>query len=167
MHESVSKSKLKPGRLIIVGDVHGCAAELQQLLQQVQYTQEQDNLIFVGDLVNKGPKSIEVGRPTQGATQGADCAHVSKVSMAGREHGSAGKGSFVKQPSLRRMTYSDVWHSFPQMSGPDHSSEVINHEPARGKRLHCQLHTFLTFLSPAPCPRTYLTLHGTRCWTCS
>lgn len=73
VHETVTKSKLKPGRLIIVGDVHGCAAELQQLLQQVQYTQEQDNLIFVGDLVNKGPRSIEVGRPTQGATQGADC----------------------------------------------------------------------------------------------
>jgi hypothetical protein len=46
---------------VLVGDVHGCYDELQQLLQQVQLRHGHDNLIFVGDLVNKGPKSQQVG----------------------------------------------------------------------------------------------------------
>lgn len=47
-------------RTIIIGDVHGCLLELQQLLQKCQYSQENDCVVLVGDLVNKGPKSAEV-----------------------------------------------------------------------------------------------------------
>jgi predicted phosphodiesterase len=47
-------------RIIIIGDVHGCFDELQDLLVECDYNPNQDYLIFVGDLVNKGPKSIEV-----------------------------------------------------------------------------------------------------------
>jgi len=48
------------GRLIIVGDVHGCAEELQLLLDQECFDAARDTLVFVGDLVNKGPSSGEV-----------------------------------------------------------------------------------------------------------
>jgi hypothetical protein len=47
-------------RIIIIGDVDGCFDELQDLLVECDYNPNQDYLIFVGDLVNKGPKSIEV-----------------------------------------------------------------------------------------------------------
>ncbi|KAM0346285.1 hypothetical protein ACHAPU_005713 [Fusarium lateritium] len=47
-----------PGRLIVVGDVHGHLAELKNLLQDVSYNKNNgDHLIFVGDLINKGPDS--------------------------------------------------------------------------------------------------------------
>lgn len=49
------------GRLIIVGDVHGCSEELKDLLQAVHFTQE-DELVFVGDLIGKGPSPREVVR---------------------------------------------------------------------------------------------------------
>ncbi|KAM0319428.1 hypothetical protein ACHAPQ_010356 [Fusarium lateritium] len=46
------------GRIIIIGDVHGHVAELKSLLQKVSYDKNNsDHLIFVGDLVNKGPDS--------------------------------------------------------------------------------------------------------------
>lgn len=48
------------GRTIIIGDVHGCFDELQELLKKVNWEREKDRLVFVGDLVNKGPKSLEV-----------------------------------------------------------------------------------------------------------
>ncbi len=43
-------------RTIIVGDVHGCAAELEELLAQVEWRPE-DRLYFVGDLLARGPDS--------------------------------------------------------------------------------------------------------------
>ncbi|MDO8294628.1 MAG: symmetrical bis(5'-nucleosyl)-tetraphosphatase [Gallionella sp.] len=45
-----------------VGDVQGCYAELQQLLEQVRFDPAQDKLWLVGDLVNRGPGSLEVLR---------------------------------------------------------------------------------------------------------
>ena len=48
-------------RVIIVGDVHGCYDELMKLLDKVGYC-GQDLLVLVGDLVMKGPKSLEVVR---------------------------------------------------------------------------------------------------------
>lgn len=43
-------------RLIVIGDVHGCSAELDALLSRLAITQE-DRVIFVGDLVAKGPNT--------------------------------------------------------------------------------------------------------------
>ncbi|MBD3276624.1 MAG: hypothetical protein GF372_15015, partial [Candidatus Marinimicrobia bacterium] len=40
----------------VIGDVHGCLPELNQLLNLLDYS-ESDHIIFVGDLINKGPDS--------------------------------------------------------------------------------------------------------------
>lgn len=49
------------GRYIFIGDVHGCRAELDELLHTLDLRYD-DRLHFVGDLVNKGPDSIGVLR---------------------------------------------------------------------------------------------------------
>ncbi|CAN8066175.1 unnamed protein product, partial [Agarophyton chilense] len=46
-------------RLIVVGDVHGCIDELQALLRLADYAPG-DQVIFLGDLVAKGPDSAAV-----------------------------------------------------------------------------------------------------------
>jgi len=43
------------GRTVIVGDVHGCAGELAELLEKVQFTKGTDRLVMVGDVVVRGP----------------------------------------------------------------------------------------------------------------
>src|SRR5215472_14519065 len=47
------------GRTLIVGDVHGCARELEALLSRLAFT-DGDRLIFVGDLVARGPDALGV-----------------------------------------------------------------------------------------------------------
>ncbi len=49
------------GRVLVVGDVHGCRTELERLLAAANLTDD-DRLIFVGDLVNNGPDSAGVVR---------------------------------------------------------------------------------------------------------
>lgn len=52
-------------RTILIGDVHGCITELDELLEKLAYEQNTDRLIFVGDLVDRGPDSAGVVRRAQ------------------------------------------------------------------------------------------------------
>jgi bis(5''-nucleosyl)-tetraphosphatase (symmetrical) len=47
---------------IAIGDVQGCYDELRTLLERCGYAPERDRLWLVGDLVNRGPRSLEVLR---------------------------------------------------------------------------------------------------------
>jgi len=70
--------KHEHGPLDIVGDVHGCFDEMNALLQQLGYTVEPEGAdfrvtppdgrkaVFVGDLVDRGPKITEVLRLVMG-----------------------------------------------------------------------------------------------------
>lgn len=46
-------------RTIAIGDIHGCADELEQLLQLIQPTAD-DTLVFLGDYIDRGPDSQRV-----------------------------------------------------------------------------------------------------------
>jgi bis(5'-nucleosyl)-tetraphosphatase (symmetrical) len=41
-----------------IGDIQGCLAPLQSLLQELLFSADRDQLYFVGDLVNRGPQSL-------------------------------------------------------------------------------------------------------------
>lgn len=45
-----------------VGDVQGCCDELEQLLARIRFSPDRDRLWLVGDLVNRGPKSLQTLR---------------------------------------------------------------------------------------------------------
>jgi serine/threonine protein phosphatase 1 len=47
------------GRLIAIGDIHGCHAEFAELLERLAPTRD-DRIVLLGDLVNRGPDSPKV-----------------------------------------------------------------------------------------------------------
>ena len=47
------------GRLIAIGDVHGCHRELEDLLLKLKL-QRDDRVVLLGDLINRGPDSSKV-----------------------------------------------------------------------------------------------------------
>ncbi len=46
----------------VIGDIQGCFDELIALLSLIDFRQDKDTLWLTGDLVNRGPKSLEVLR---------------------------------------------------------------------------------------------------------
>lgn len=45
-----------------VGDIQGCGEELTELIKRVGFRSDRDQIWFVGDLVNRGPESLQVLR---------------------------------------------------------------------------------------------------------
>ncbi len=57
----------RPGKIFAIGDVHGCRAELEHLLEKLS-PGPTDTIVFLGDLVNRGPESAGVLRLARGLT---------------------------------------------------------------------------------------------------
>ena len=54
---SISSNRV--GRDFVVGDIHGCMSALRALLRKVSFHTARDRLFSVGDLVDRGPASIQ------------------------------------------------------------------------------------------------------------
>jgi bis(5'-nucleosyl)-tetraphosphatase (symmetrical) len=48
--------------LYAIGDIQGCDTELGALLKAIGFSADRDRLLFVGDLVNRGPESLQALR---------------------------------------------------------------------------------------------------------
>ena len=47
-------------RKIIIGDIHGCFDEFQDLLKKIEFQKDVDKIYSVCDLINRGPSSKQV-----------------------------------------------------------------------------------------------------------
>jgi bis(5'-nucleosyl)-tetraphosphatase (symmetrical) len=47
-------------RTIIVGDIHGCIEEFEELIRTLSYNKDSDRMILLGDLIDRGPNSLAV-----------------------------------------------------------------------------------------------------------
>ena len=62
MDRSVHARKLRldaSRRIIAISDIHGNDALLKRLLQKVDYQPQNDVLLLLGDLIEKGPHNLQ------------------------------------------------------------------------------------------------------------
>ena len=59
--------------VFVIGDVQGCYDELKLLVDALHFNTSEDQLWFVGDLVNRGPKSLETLRFIKNLGDAAIC----------------------------------------------------------------------------------------------
>src|ERR1700721_1393367 len=59
-------------RTLAIGDVHGCLEELRELLRVARYRADTDRLVFVGDLVDRGPDPVGVVREVRALANAGD-----------------------------------------------------------------------------------------------
>ncbi|KNC86702.1 hypothetical protein SARC_01168 [Sphaeroforma arctica JP610] len=59
-HLKLPKDVVKEKEVLVFGDIHGCFDELQELLHKRKYSPSTHVVLSVGDMVNKGPKSLDV-----------------------------------------------------------------------------------------------------------
>ena len=60
IHTILDEDTTRNKRILIIGDVHGCFKELQELLHMAGAYQPDTCIIFTGDLINKGPDNVQV-----------------------------------------------------------------------------------------------------------
>ncbi len=59
--------------LYLIGDVQGCDAAVGRLLNEINFSPSRDQLVLLGDLVNRGPDSLAVLRRLQVLGDAAQC----------------------------------------------------------------------------------------------
>jgi bis(5'-nucleosyl)-tetraphosphatase (symmetrical) len=59
--------------LYLIGDVQGCDAALGRLLDEISFSPSRDQLVLLGDLVNRGPDSLKVLRRLHALQHSAQC----------------------------------------------------------------------------------------------
>lgn len=59
--------------LYLIGDLQGCHAPFQRLLDKIAFSPSRDTLYILGDLVNRGPGSLEVLRSLSALGDAAQC----------------------------------------------------------------------------------------------
>jgi serine/threonine protein phosphatase 1 len=47
-------------KIFAIGDLHGCAVRLRELLSRLPYEPGRDRLVFLGDYINRGPDTAKV-----------------------------------------------------------------------------------------------------------
>ena len=57
----------------LIGDVQGCCGALDRLLAKIDFSPSRDHLYVLGDLVNRGPQSLETLRRLRGFGDSATC----------------------------------------------------------------------------------------------
>lgn len=125
-------------RTIWIGDVHGCAAELAELFDQLAPTRD-DRVVFVGDLVARGPDTrgvLRLAREVSAVSVLGNHEHRLLLAHEARRTGVRGPRLGSSHQSLLHTLTEEDWDQlagFPlSLEFPDHGVRVVHAGVAPG-----------------------------------
>jgi hypothetical protein len=135
-------------RTVIVGDVHGCRVELDALLDRIAFASG-DRLIFVGDLIARGPDSIgvlDVARRTGAIIVRGN--HEQKLVdwRDGNREGSLGETHLEVVAAMRDVDWTLLETSPLWFDLPEHAVRVVHAGLVPGIAIEAQEPTSLLHL---------------------
>lgn len=108
------------GRDFVIGDIHGCFDAVRAILADVNFDEATDRLFSVGDLVDRGPYSIEaidwIAKPWFHAVRGNHEQMAIGVAAGKHDLGNYlvnGGGWFLALDDSRQQLVASVLHSLP------------------------------------------------------
>ena len=110
-----------------IGDVQGCYSELRSLLHECGFDSSRDRLWFVGDLVNRGPCSLDVLRLV------ADLGERARVVLGNHD-----LHLVASARGTRRLRGKDTFHDVLDATDGEalidwlRTRPVVHHDPERG-----------------------------------
>jgi len=116
----------------VIGDIQGCFDELQSLLSQINFNPQNDHLIFAGDLVNRGPKSLETLRfvkslgPAAETVLGNHDLHLLALANGNLSHAGGGSLDAILQAEDREELLDWLRHRPMMIDLPQFSAAVIH-----------------------------------------
>lgn len=112
--------KNQVGRDFVIGDIHGCFDAVIEILADVWFDEERDRLFSVGDLVDRGPNSIEaidwIAKPWFHAVRGNHEQMAIGVAAGRHDLGNYlvnGGGWFLALDDSRQQLVASVLDSLP------------------------------------------------------
>jgi bis(5'-nucleosyl)-tetraphosphatase (symmetrical) len=93
-------------RHIIVGDIHGCIDEFDELVNALSYDKKNDRLILLGDLIDRGPDSVAVVRRAR--EMGLECVMGNHEHKFVKWHRSVGTSVDVYESKPHYTQFSDA-----------------------------------------------------------
>jgi hypothetical protein len=124
------------GRTIVVGDVHGCREEVEALLAAVRFAVQSDRLVFVGDLVARGPDPRGVLGLVEGYGARAVRGNHEARLLEGRRDPTRVSGEYRR---LAEALTADEWRTLENMplwiDLPEHELRVVHAGVVPGKKI--------------------------------
>ncbi|KAF9977641.1 hypothetical protein BGZ73_005357 [Actinomortierella ambigua] len=128
-NEDFRSGRAKGKRTIIVGDIHGSLVGLDGFLRQIKFNSKNDRLIVAGDVVAKGPQSLEV--IDRLASLGAKCVRGNHDDKVLRWKGYLNSLSAKEQFELE---VDSAMRPMVDENSPAYDADVPNVQPQAQKR---------------------------------
>ena len=149
-------------RTIIIGDIHGCIDEFNELVDKLNYDKNHDRLILLGDLIDRGPNSVAVVEKAR--KMDLECVMGNHEHKFTKWHKSMGSRNDVYDRKSHYTQFSDddinyIYRMSNYIDLPQFNTVVVHGGVKPGRRIQDQTKDDLYYLRYVDKDAKFISLH--------
>lgn len=149
-------------RTILIGDIHGCVEEFDELLKTLSYNKDNDRIILLGDLIDRGPDSV--GAVRRATEMNLECVMGNHEAKFLKWLKNKGSRSDVYDPRPHYNQFSDedinyMGRMSPYIKIPEHNIIVVHGGLRANTKLENQRKDDLYYLRYVDKDAKFISLH--------